>query len=65
MKQKSIKPFGPQKPPQDYRIFRGSVNEFFDSAARKIEKDKVLEEDADREMIGDDVGFGLGPIGNK
>lgn len=24
-----------------------------------------LEEDADREMIGDDVGFGLGPIGNK
>lgn len=55
----TLKPFGPQEPPQDYRIFRGTVKEFFDSAA------KALNEDADREMIGDDIDFDLGPIGNK
>ena len=55
----TLKPFGPQEPPQDYRIFKGSVKEFFDSII------ETLEEDADREMIGNDVDFDLGPIGNK
>jgi len=55
----TIKPFGPQEPPHDYRIFTGPINEFFDSAA------KAIEEDANREMIGDDADFDLGDIGNK
>ena len=36
----------------------------FHMHAEELEEDGI-EKDADREMIGNDIDFGLGPIGNK
>ena len=45
MTPKDIKPFGPQPTPDDYRIHKGPVSEFFEKGAEIVEAVSLRERD--------------------